>query len=234
MSVTSRPAQPVGPKVEGWSARPAPPATPMPGRYVRVEPLDPPRHANELFEANAEDRDGSHWTYLFDEKPATLEAYTAWVQKAASTQDPMFHAIVDLATGKAVGVAALMRIDRNHGVIEVGHINFAPRLQRTRQATEAIFLMMARAFDELGYRRFEWKCDDLNAPSRAAALRFGFTYEGTFRQAIVYKGRNRDTAWFSIVDREWPAIRSAFEAWLDPANFDAEGRQRERLHAVRG
>lgn len=234
MSVTSRSAQPIGTKVEGWSARPAPPAAPMCGRYARVEPLDPARHAQDLFEANAEDRDASHWTYLFDEKPASLEDYTAWVRKGAATHDPMFHAVVDLATGKAVGVAAYMRIDRNHGVIEVGHINFAPRLQRTRQATEAIFLMMARAFDELGYRRFEWKCDDLNAPSRAAALRFGFTCEGTFRQAIVYKGRNRDTAWYSIVDGEWPAIKSAFEAWLEPANFDADGRQRERLHAARG
>jgi RimJ/RimL family protein N-acetyltransferase len=124
-----------------------------------------------------------------------------------------------------------MRIDRNHGVIEVGHINFAPRLQHTRQATEAIYLMMARAFDELGYRRFEWKCDHLNAPSRAAALRFGFTFEGIFRQAVVYKGRNRDTAWYSIVDGEWPAIKAAFEAWLDPANFDAQGGQVKRLGA---
>ncbi|HEX5130279.1 MAG TPA: GNAT family protein [Usitatibacter sp.] len=204
----------------------------MTGRYVRVERLEP-RHAAELHEANAEDRDGSHWTYLFDEKPATPQAYDAWIAKAASTQDPMFHAIVDLATRKPSGVAAYMRIDRSHGVIEVGHINFAPRLQRTRQATEAIFLMMKRAFDELGYRRFEWKCDSLNAPSRAAALRFGFTFEGIFRQAIVYKGRNRDTAWYSITDAEWPAIKAAFEAWLDPANFDASGRQRRALEARR-
>jgi RimJ/RimL family protein N-acetyltransferase len=226
--------QPVGPQVPDWSARPAPQATPKSGRYVRVEPLDPARHAGDLFEANAEDRDGSHWTYLFDEKPLTLEAYTAWVTKSAATQDPMFHAIVDLATGKAAGVAAYMRIDRNHGVIEVGHINFAPRLQRTRQATEAIYLMMARAFDDLGYRRFEWKCDHLNAPSRAAALRFGFTFEGIFRKAVVYKGRSRDTAWYSIVDSEWPAIKAAFDAWLDPANFDAQGRQARRLEARRG
>lgn len=224
-------AQPVGPQVPNWSARPAPPATPKPGRYVRIEPLDPARHASDLFEANAEDREGSHWTYLFDEKPPTLEAYTAWTAKSAATQDPMFHAIVDLATGKAAGVAALMRIDRNHGVIEVGHINFSPRLQRTRQATEAIYLMMARAFDELGYRRFEWKCDHLNAPSREAALRFGFTFEGIFRKAVVYKGRSRDTAWYAIVDTDWPAIKTAFEAWLDPANFDAAGRQRKRLEA---
>jgi RimJ/RimL family protein N-acetyltransferase len=226
-------SQPVGPPVADWSARAAPPATSKSGRYARIEPLDPARHARDLFEANAEDRDGSHWTYLFDEKPGTLDAYTAWVAGKAATEDPMFQAIVDLATGTAAGVAAYMRIDRNHGVIEVGHINFAPRLQRTRVATEAIYLMMTRAFDELGYRRFEWKCDHLNAPSRAAALRFGFTFEGIFRQAIVYKGRNRDTAWYSIVDREWPAIKAAFVAWLDPANFDAQGRQLKRLQASR-
>jgi RimJ/RimL family protein N-acetyltransferase len=233
LSSTVAQAQPVGPAVPNWSARPAPPSTPKSGHYARIEPLDPARHAVDLFEANAEDRDGSHWTYLFDEKPSTLEAYTAWVGAKAATEDPKFHAIVDIATGKAAGVAAFMRIDRAHGVIEVGHINLAPRLQRTRVATEAIFLMMSRAFDELGYRRFEWKCDSLNAPSRAAALRFGFTFEGIFRQAIVYKGRNRDTAWYSITDAEWPAIRSAFEAWLDPANFDAAGRQRSRLEARR-
>ncbi len=234
MPQSTRAAQPIGPQVPNWSARPAPPATPKTGRYVRIEPLDPVRHARDLFEANAADRDATHWTYLFDEKPLTPEAYSAWVAKSASTQDPMFHAIIDLATGKAAGVAALMRIDRNHGVIEVGHINFSPRLQRTRQATEAIYLMMARAFDELGYRRFEWKCDHLNAPSREAALRFGFTFEGIFRQAVVYKGRNRDTAWYAIIDTDWPGIKAAHEAWLDPANFDAEGRQVKRLAAHAG
>jgi RimJ/RimL family protein N-acetyltransferase len=205
----------------------------MTGRYVRVERLDAARHAAALFDANAADADGSHWTYLFDEKPATLPAYTEWARKAAATEDPLFHAIIDLRTGVAAGVAALMRIDRNHGVIEVGHINFSPALQRTRQATEAIYLFMRRAFDELGYRRFEWKCDSLNAPSRAAALRFGFTFEGIFRQAIVYKGRSRDTAWYSITDREWQALKPAYERWLDPANFDTEGRQRRRLAEMR-
>jgi RimJ/RimL family protein N-acetyltransferase len=201
----------------------------MIGKYGRVEPVDIERHAESLFQANAADTAGAHWTYLFDEKPQTLEAYRAWLARVCAAEDPMFHAIVDGQTGSALGIAALMRIDRNHGVIEVGHINFAPALQRTRLATEAIFLMLARAFDELGYRRFEWKCDSLNAPSRAAALRFGFTFEGIFRQAIVYKGRNRDTAWYSITDREWPALKSAYLRWLDPANFDAGGRQRERL-----
>ena len=224
--------QPLGPPLPDWTPRPAPPHTPLAGRYVRLERLDPDRHARDLFEANADD-DGRNWTYLFDEKPATFEGYRAWVEKAASTEDPLFHALVDPQSGKAQGVASLMRIDRAHGVIEVGHINFSPRLQRTRGATEAIYLLMRRAFDELGYRRFEWKCDSLNAPSRAAAVRFGFTFEGIFRQAIVYKGRSRDTAWYSIIDREWPAVKAAFERWLDPANFDAAGRQKRRLEAFR-
>jgi RimJ/RimL family protein N-acetyltransferase len=229
MSLSENDAQPVGPPVPGWTPRPAPPATPIEGRYARIERLDAVRHAGELFEANAPDVAGRNWTYLFDEKPATREAYHAWVAGASSTQDPFFHAIVDRRTGRAAGVAAFMRIDRAHGVIEVGHINFSPPLQRTRAATEAIFLLMRRAFDELGYRRFEWKCDSLNAPSRAAALRFGFTFEGIFRQAVIYKGRSRDTAWYSIIDKEWPAVQTAFERWLDPANFEADGRQLRRL-----
>ncbi len=146
-----------------------------------------------------------------------------------SSDDPLFHTIVDLATGKAVGVATFMRIDRAHGVIEVGNINYSPLLQRTPAATEAMFLMMRRVFDELGYRRYEWKCDSLNAPSRAAALRLGFQFEGIFRQAVVYKGRNRDTAWFSMIDSEWPALKRAYEQWLAPENFDAEGRQPRKL-----
>lgn len=229
MSLSESDAQPVGPHVPGWTPRPAPPATPIEGRYARIERLDAARHAGELFEANARDVAGRNWTYLFDEKPATPEAYRAWASKASSTDDPLFHAIVDRGTGRAAGVAALMRVDRANGVIEVGHINFAPPLKRTRAATEAIFLLMRRAFDELGYRRFEWKCDSLNAPSRAAALRFGFTFEGIFRQAVIYKGRTRDTAWYSIIDKEWPARKSAFEQWLDPSNFDADGRQRRPL-----
>lgn len=223
---------PVGRAVPGWTARAAPPRTAMAGRYARLEPLDAARHADALWEADAADADGSRWTYLFDEKPASLEAYRAWAARMASTADPLFHAIVDAASGRALGVAAFMRIDRNHGVIEIGHLNFSPAMNRTRIATEAIFLMLERAFGELGYRRVEWKCDSLNAPSRAAAERFGFAFEGIFRQAIVYKGRSRDTAWFSIIDAEWPRLAAAYRRWLDPANFDGEGRQRERLSAL--
>jgi RimJ/RimL family protein N-acetyltransferase len=203
----------------------------MIGRYCRVEPLDVARHVDELFEANADDLSGRNWTYLTIDAPPTIEAYRAWLTQMTAGDDPLFHAIVDGASGRAVGVASYLRIDPAQGVIEVGHINFSPRLQRTRAATEAMFLMMRRVFDELGYRRYEWKCDSLNAPSRAAARRLGFTFEGIFRQALVYKGRNRDTAWFSILDREWPAIDAAFQRWLDPDNFDADGRQRRPLSA---
>ena len=226
-------AQPVGFPLPGWTARPRPPRTPMVGRYCRVEPLDVGRHAAELYEANRADADGRNWTYLAAGPFDSFEAYREWLTGASAGDDPFFHAIVDVASGRAVGVAAYMRIDPPNGVIEVGNINYAPALQRTPAATEAMYLMMRRAFDELGYRRYEWKCDSLNAPSRAAAERLGFTYEGLFRQAVVYKGRNRDTAWFSAIDREWPALRAAFERWLDPANFDAQGRQRRRLADLR-
>lgn len=224
--------QPIGPALPQWTPRELPPATAMYGRYCRVETLDPEVHAAQLFEANRGDVDGANWTYLFHDAPADFAAYQAWVHKMSTSTDPLFHAIVDVESGQALGVAALMRIDPNSGVIEVGNINFSPLLQRTRIATEAMFLMMRRAFDELGYRRYEWKCDSLNAPSRAAALRYGFQFEGLFRQALVYKQRSRDTAWFSIIDSEWPALRNAYERWLEPANFDAAGKQRRSLGQV--
>jgi RimJ/RimL family protein N-acetyltransferase len=201
----------------------------MEGRFCRVEPLDPARHAAELFAANRADGDGRNWTYLAYGPFERLADYRRWMEASASGDDPLFHAVVDRASGLAVGVASYLRIDPAMGVIEVGHINYSPALQRKPAATEAMFLMMRRVFAELGYRRYEWKCDALNAASRAAATRLGFRYEGIFRQATVYKGRNRDTAWFSIIDRDWPALERAFARWLDPANFDAEGRQRESL-----
>ena len=221
--------QPVGFPVEGWTARQRPPRTPMVGRWCRVETLDVARHAASLHEANRDDRKGRNWTYLSSDGFDDLDAYSAWLEKISAGDDPFFHAIIDQSSGKAVGIAAFLRIDASNGVIEVGHINYSPRLQRTVAATEAMALMMGRVFDELGYRRYEWKCDSLNAPSRAAAERLGFRFEGVFRQALVYKGRNRDTAWYSITDQEWPAMRSALDRWLDPGNFDEEGRQRTRL-----
>jgi RimJ/RimL family protein N-acetyltransferase len=221
--------QPIGEAVPGWTARPRPPRSPMEGKWTRVEPIDPERHAAQLWEAIGDDRDGRNWTYLTAGPFDRFEAYRAWIEMVAKSEDPLFHAIIDLKSGKAVGVASFMRIDPPNGVIEVGHINYSPRLQRTPAATEAMYLMMCRVFDELGYRRYEWKCDSLNAPSRAAAARLGFQYEGLFRQAVIYRGRSRDTAWFSIIHREWPALKARFERWLDPENFDSKGRQRQRL-----
>ncbi len=221
--------QPVGPALPQWTPRPAPPRTPMHGRFCRLEPLRAEVHATDLFAANSLDADGRHWTYLSVGPFDDFDAYRAWMQKAEASEDPLYFAIVDLKSAKPVGVAAYMRIDRPNGVIEVGSINYSPLLQRTPAATEAMYLMMRRAFDELGYRRYEWKCDSLNAPSRAAALRLGFTYEGLFRQAVVYKGRSRDTTWFSIIDSEWPRIKSGFERWLSPANFADGDLQRQSL-----
>jgi RimJ/RimL family protein N-acetyltransferase len=192
----------------------------MQGRFCRVEPLAS-GHVDDLWDANSDDTLGKNWTYLSVGPFQDRAGYRAWVESVIPSEDPLFHAIIDEVTGRAVGVASFMRIDPTNGVIEVGHINFSPRLQRTPAATEAMFLMMRRVFAELGYRRYEWKCDSLNAPSQRAADRLGFSYEGLFRQAVVYKGRNRDTAWFSIVDSEWPRLEAAYEAWLDPSNFVA-------------
>jgi RimJ/RimL family protein N-acetyltransferase len=225
--------QPVGFPVPGWTPRPAPPRTPMVGRLCTVEPLGAERYAAELFEANAEDREGRNWTYYNYGPFATLDDYRRWVDGSCADTTRLFHAIVDRGSGKAVGVAAYANIQPAYGTIEVGALNFSPRLQRRPPATEAMYLMMRRVFDELGYRRYEWKCDSLNLPSRAAAARLGFRYEGLFRQAMITRGNNRDTAWFAIIDREWPALRTAFEAWLDPGNFDADGRQLRNLASFR-
>ncbi len=223
--------QPIGPDVPAWTERPQPPRTPIEGRIVRIEPIDVERHAADLYAANTSD-DGRMWTYMAYGPFDSLDAYKTWMRVTCLGDDPLFHTIVDKATGKAVGVASLLRIDPKNGVIETGHIAYAPVLQKTMAATEAMFLLMRRVFDELGYRRYEWKCDALNAPSQRAAARLGFTYEGIFRQAVMYKGRNRDTAWFAVIDKEWPALKAAYEAWLDPANFDAAGQQRQSLGAL--
>jgi len=224
--------QPIGFPVEGWTERPRPPRTAIEGRHCRVEPIEPTRHAADLHAANREDAQDRIWSYLPYGPFETLDDYRAWMEATCLGDDPLFHAIVDAKTEKAVGVASYLRIEPPVGVIETGHINYAPRLQKTAAATEAMFLMMRRVFDELGYRRYEWKCDALNAGSRAAAERLGFTFEGVFRQATLYKGRNRDTAWYAITDGDWPAIKAAFERWLDDANFDADGRQRESLSVL--
>ncbi len=223
--------QPIGAPVLDWSPRPRPPRTPLVGRTCRVEPLAP-GHAADLHVANTLDRDGVLWSYLPYGPFDTLADYEGWMAAVALSDDPLFHAVIELATDEGVGVASYLRITPEHGTIEVGHINYAPALQRTVAGTEAMYLMMARAFDELGYRRYEWKCNALNAASRRAAERYGFRFEGIFRQAMVVKGRNRDTAWYAIIDQGWPAIKAAFERWLDPANFDETGRQRATLASL--
>lgn len=223
--------QPIGFAVSGWTPPPLPPRETLTGRYCRLEPLDADRHAAELHEANSLEPDGRGWTYVAYGPFTTLTDYRHWVGTYGRREDHRFHAIIDGRSGKAAGVAAYMRMDPANGSIEVGAIKYTPRIAQQPAATEAMFLMMQRVF-ELGYRRYEWKCDALNVPSRAAAQRLGFSYEGTFRQAVVYKGRNRDTAWFSIIDHEWPALKKAYEQWLAPENLDAQGRQRVSLSAL--
>lgn len=218
----------------GWTPRRPPERRPHVGRYVALEPLDPERHGDSLYEAGSGPEAERLFRYLFESPFETREAFDAWIRRAAASEDPLAFAVVDRETGRAEGRLTFMRIDTGHGVIETGSILFGPRLAGTRGATESIYLQARHAFDDLGYRRFEWKCNSLNEPSKRAAIRFGFAYEGLFRQHMVVKGENRDTAWFAMLDRDWPARRAAFEAWLDPANFDGAGRQRRRLGELMG
>lgn len=217
--------RPIGPPVTGWQAPPLPGPDRLAGRYTLLERLSD-AHAVPLFDAFQ----GHDW--VWDYMPvgpfASFPAFSVWLDQAASGHDPLFYVIRDDNGGTPAGMASFLRIAPDVGSIEVGFIAMSPALQRTRAATEAIYLMMQWAFDA-GYRRFEWKCDALNAPSRRAARRFGFVFEGVFRQATIVKGRNRDTAWFAVIDRDWPALRSAFDTWLNPANFDSDGIQRQRL-----
>jgi RimJ/RimL family protein N-acetyltransferase len=217
-----------------WSGAPSPQRITLDGRYARLEPLSPERHTADLFASAVEPGAEARFAYLFDDVPADADTFHAWMARAAATDDPMFFAVIDKATGRAEGRQALMRIDPGHGAIEIGHILWGPAIARSRVATEALHLSAAYVFDHLGYRRFEWKCNDRNAPSRRAALRFGFTFEGTFRQHMVVKGQNRDTAWFSIIDAEWPRLAASYQRWLSPDNFDAQGQQRRRLEEFRG
>ena len=218
--------------VPGWTGATVPDPRPVEGNYCRIEPLRL-AHAPDLHDAYRADADGVVWDYLPYGPFDSLGDFEAFLTETCLGSDPLFYAIIDLASGRAVGMASYLRIDPPNGVIEVGHLNYAPALQRTPAATEVMYLMMRQVFDGWGYRRYEWKCNDLNDRSRHAACRLGFTFEGVFRQAVVSKGRNRDTAWFSILDSEWPAARQAFESWLGAANFDAAGRQRVGLAALR-
>ena len=230
---TNELGQPIGEVVLNWQPVPRPPRTAMEGRHCRVEPIDPDRHGSQLFEAYRTDERGWNFTYLPYEPFETEAALRDWMARTCLGDDPLFHAIVDSKTGKAVGVASYLRIEPAVGVIETGHIHYSPLLQRTPAGTEAMFLMMRRVFSELGYRRYEWKCNALNAPSCRAAERLGFRFEGIFRQATIVKGRSRDTAWYSILDKEWPALEQAFSNWLDPSNFDECGQQKASLSVFR-
>jgi RimJ/RimL family protein N-acetyltransferase len=198
------------------------------GRYARLEPLDPARHGDALYAASTGAEAERLHRWLPDAAPANLAAFGDWLAPKAASTDPLFYAVVDKATGKAEGRQTLMRIDQTHGVAEIGNILWGPRMAGTRIATEAQFLFADWVFG-LGYRRYEWKCNNANEPSKRAALRFGFTFEGVFRQHMVVKGENRDTAWYSIIDREWPPLREAYLAWLDPTNFDSPGAQFQKL-----
>lgn len=225
--------QPIGPPLDSWTPRSRPLRTSMTGCFCRLEPMMPERHAAQLYDAFGKDTEGRNWTYLFADPFTSFESFNHYLLECCCSDDPLFYTIIDEVTDKAVGMASLMRIDPVMGVIEVGHINFSPLMQRSPVATEAMFLMMQRVFDELGYRRYEWKCDNNNAPSKRAAKRLGFSFEGIFRQAVIYKGRSRDTAWFSIIDKEWPQQKQAFQKWLNSENFDADGVQKSSLQDFR-
>jgi RimJ/RimL family protein N-acetyltransferase len=226
--ITNHLGQPIGSVVANWVPPSPPRREAIEGRYCRLEPLNVAVHAPSLFAANQQDEQGFNWTYLPYGPFENLNDYSQWMERTCLGDDPLFFAIRDLKTDEVTGLASYLRIDPKNGSIEVGHLNYAPKLKKSVAATEAMYLMMRQAF-ELGYRRYEWKCNALNAPSRAAAERLGLTFEGVFRQHTIVKGRNRDSAWYATIDSEWPQLRQAFETWLSPENFDDTGRQRSRL-----
>ena len=218
--------------MQHWTPRPRPEAAPLEGRYVRLEKLEA-RHADALYAASATEDADAKFTWLAEGPPADLASFRAWVEKVSASVDPIYFAIIDKATGKVAGRQTLMRIDAANGVVEIGNIYWGPLIARKAAATEALFLFAHYAFDTLGYRRFEWKCNNDNVPSKSAALRFGFQYEGLFRQHFVIKGLNRDTAWFAMIDKDWDKLKPAYQAWLAPENFNANGAQKRRLEDIR-
>ncbi len=221
--------QPIGFPLESWRSCEHPKGTDMNGRLCRLTPVSCNEHSEDLYQGYALDPEGRNWTYLPYGPFATLAEFQSWIDVHCRGDDPCFYAVIDQITGKAVGLASFLRIKPAVGVIEVGHIHFSPLIQGSAISTEAMYLMMKLVFEDLGYRRYEWKCDALNTPSCNAAKRLGFEFEGIFRQATIYKQRNRDTAWYAILDREWPLIKQAFEAWLSHDNFDPEGKQNSSL-----
>ncbi|UCV23018.1 GNAT family N-acetyltransferase [Ferribacterium limneticum] len=220
--------QPIGFPISNWQAATRPLPKVLTGRFSQLEPLDASIHADDLFAAFKLDREGRNWSYLPYGPFDSLGALANWMRASCQGSDPLFFAIINRESGKAVGIASYLRIAPEEGSIEVGHLNFSPLMQRTPMATEAMWLMMKEAF-ALGFRRYEWKCNALNRPSRLAAQRLGLSFEGVFRQAAVVKGYNRDTAWYATIDREWPALNEAMTRWLAPENFDAHGQQRTSL-----
>jgi RimJ/RimL family protein N-acetyltransferase len=226
--MTSAPAH-IGPSIDGHPAK-RPEWVTLEGRWITLTPLDASAHAKALYEgSNGDAARESVWAYLFDGPYRSLDEFRANIELKARSADPLFFAVIDNASGRTVGYQTLMRIDAANRVIEVGNIMYTPAMQRTTGATEAQYLFARYVFEELGNRRYEWKCNALNAPSRRAAERFGFTFEGIFRQHMIVKGRNRDTAWFAMLDSEWPARKAAYERWLAPDNFDEKGRQKLKL-----
>jgi RimJ/RimL family protein N-acetyltransferase len=210
------------------SARDLPQRVALEGRYTRLEPLAT-KHANDLFAAASVQDAKQRFAYLPVDPPASIETVRSWIAGQPEAADPTLFAVIDAATGRAGGWQQLMRVVPEHGVIEIGYVYWGPTVARTRLATEALYLHARYVFDELGYRRFEWKCNDRNEPSKAAALRFGFQFEGIFRQHMIVKGENRDTAWFAMLDGDWPRIKAGYERWLAPDNFDATGTQKTKL-----
>ena len=221
--------QPIGTPMPDWQGASTPEPVTLSGQFCRIEPLCPTRHGNDLFEAFSADQENRMWTYMFMGPFDSKQSFFDWITPLKQSRDPLFFAIIDPVSGLAVGIASYMRIVPQMGVIEIGNFLFSSKLQKTPAATEAIHLMLKHAFEDLGYRRCEWKCDSLNQPSRRAAERLGFTYEGLFRQAIVYNGRNRDTTWYAIIDSDWAQISKAHQAWLSADNFDVKGIQKKRL-----
>ena len=215
-----------------WKPCPLPQRVPLEGAWCRLEPLEAARHGDQPFEPSMAPGADARFRYLF-ESPCDRVEFDRWLARAVAADDPLAFAVIDRASGRCEGRQTLMRITPDHGVIEIGSILWGPAISRSRVATEALYLFARYAFETLGYRRFEWKCNSLNAPSIRAAGRFGFRYEGQFRQHMVTKGANRDTHWFSMLDTEWPALRAAFDRWLAPENFDAQGRQRATLESFR-
>jgi RimJ/RimL family protein N-acetyltransferase len=219
--------------LKNWQPRPRPARTVLAGRYVRLESLDPARHGDGLYNASSvADADG-RFAWLPETPPQSRAEFQSWLDKAAASEDPLYFAIIDQASGKVMGRQTFLRIDPANGVIEIGHVYWGPQMARARGATEAQFLFARHVFEDLGYRRYEWKCNNRNLPSKRAAERFGFAFEGIFRQHMIVKGENRDTAWYAMIDKDWPTLARAYEAWLDPANFDADGKQKLRLEDLR-